>query len=272
VLLELTFETTYSYQFAALGGVTALRLRPAVHPGVNILRAGVDVSPGARTLSYRDGWGTEVDVVELAGKHELARFEMHTVVETLPQEYPAAPPAPHEVFVYSADSGRVRVSAVAALGWSMLSGELAWPSVESVLRWFPQRFVYQVGATDASTPVEVFLEQGSGVCQDFAHALLALLRSWGWCARYVSGYMFTGDEGSSRIEAEAMHAWVEVYRPGFGWVGLDPTTGDYTDERYVPVGRGRDYDDVRPIRGVIVGGGMQQQSARLTIQAIGGQQ
>src|SRR5207244_9556803 len=98
---------------------------------------------------------------------------------------------------------------------------------------------YVVGATDAQTPIERVLELGHGVCQDFAHVFLALLRRWGWCARYVSGYMFSDvTRASERIEAQAMHAWVEVYRPGSGWIGMDATSGTYADDRYVPVGYG----------------------------------
>ena len=112
--------------------------------------------------------------------------------------------------------------------------------MESALALIPERFVYQVGKTDAETPIEAFLELGSGVCLDFAHVMLALLRSWGWCARYVSGYVFTATDGAEAIEADAMHAWVEVFRHGTGWIGLDPTTGLLADDRYVPVAYGRD--------------------------------
>ena len=113
------------------------------------------------------------------------------------------------------------------------------------------------------TPIEEVIRLGAGVCQDFAHIFLALLRRWGFHARYVSGYFFSDSPETQRIEAEAMHAWVEVYRPGIGWVGLDATHGQYTDDRYVTVGYGRDYDDVRPIRGIIRGETEQTHASRL---------
>ena len=110
---------------------------------------------------------------------------------------------------------------------------------------------------------------GSGVCQDFAHAFISLLRSWGWCTRYVSGYVF--DSAGGIVEAEAMHAWVEVHRPDAGWIGLDATTGRKTDDRYIAVLIARDYDDVRPVRGVVDGAVRQTQYANLQV-AVGSQE
>ncbi len=96
--------------------------------------------------------------------------------------------------------------------------------------------------------------------------MLAMLRSWGWPARYVCGYQFSTDDAEAgRIDASAMHAWVEVYCHCGNWIGLDATTGAFVDERYVAVGHGRDYDDVRPIRGVLAGSPIQTQESHLSI-------
>ncbi len=189
---------------------------------------------------------------------------MHAKVVTEPIEFDDEP-TPDEARLYSRDSARVRRAAVDAIGgWTLGDEGSSWSAVESALAWLPQRLFYVVGATDAQTPIETVLQLGHGVCQDFAHVFLALLRRWGWCARYVSGYMFSDvTRTSERIEAQAMHAWVEVYRPGSGWIGMDATAGTYADDRYVPVGYGRDYDDVRPIRGVLRGWTVQKQSAQL---------
>jgi transglutaminase-like putative cysteine protease len=162
---------------------------------------------------------------------------------------------------YLGETPRVRFEPTRSLGWGLV--DTSWTAVESALAWIPQRFVYQVGATDAETSIETVLEIGAGVCQDFAHIFLSMLRSWGFHARYVSGYFFNTTPDEPQIVAEAMHAWVEVYRPDFGWVGLDATAGAYTDDRYVVVGYGRDYDDVRPIRGVVRGKTEQTNFARL---------
>lgn len=262
--LELSYRTAYAYAPAVRGGVTALRLRPTSHPNLVVLAAHLAVSPGRVATSYTDAWGSAVDLVETGGTHADATFEITAQVETYPHNRDLLL-RPYEAYAYSNDSARVRVDAIEALGWNVGGEGASWDAVESALRWLPQRFQFQVGATDATTEIEDVIEHGVGVCQDFAHVFLALLRRGGWCARYVSGYMFSSLDDIERIEADAMHAWVEVYRPGTGWIGLDATAGEHVDDRYVAVGKGRDYDDVRPIRGVFLGKTLQTQTAHLSM-------
>ncbi len=264
VRLEISYSTTYSYEPAIRSGLTALRIRPRSRPGLRVLSSSVRVNPGDVTASYVDGWGSQVDLVESNQVHASTTFAMNAVVETIAHEADM-PPAPDEQVLFSAESTRTRFATIEPLGWTVGQEGASWQSVEAILGWIPQRFVYQVGATDAHTPLGTFLERGAGVCQDFAHLYLAILRRWGWCARYVSGYFFSADPDVERIEADAMHAWVEVYRPGTGWIGLDATAGAFADHRYVAVGYGRDYDDVSPVRGMLVGGTEQSQRARLQI-------
>jgi transglutaminase-like putative cysteine protease len=110
------------------------------------------------------------------------------------------------------------------------------------------------------------LDRGVGVCQDFVHLFLAMLRSQGLAARYVSGYFYAEDSAqghaptTEEIEVQT-HAWVEVAVPGFGWWGIDPTNAQPAGERHLKIGHGRDYDDVLPLRGVYVGSGDHHLSA-----------
>jgi transglutaminase-like putative cysteine protease len=214
--------------------------------------------------SYIDGWSTAVDVVDCPDSHDRLECEMRAVVDTGGEAPPERLRA-EEAIIFRADSSRVRRAAVSALAATSGLERSQWSSVEAANQWINWRFTYRIGETDADTPIETVVEIGLGVCQDFAHVLIALLRGWGWPARYVSGYQFTGDYTTARIEDQAMHAWVEAYGPGVGWIGLDPTTGRLCDDRYVPVGRGRDYDDVRPVRGVLRGNAGQSHESRLEI-------
>ncbi len=120
-----------------------------------------------------------------------------------------------------------------------------------------REFRYDPRATTVSTPIEKVLEMKAGVCQDFAHWMIASLRAMGLAARYVSGYLETlPPPGRPRlVGADASHAWVSVFVPGFGWVDLDPTNNLLPGERHVTVAWGRDYRDVTPVRGVVLGGG-----------------
>ena len=116
-------------------------------------------------------------------------------------------------------------------------------------------FSFDPGFSDVSTPLATVLEARRGVCQDFAHLGVACLRSLGLAARYVSGYIETdAPEGEERlIGADASHAWLSVWVPGWGWLDVDPTNDHVPPDRHVTVAWGRDYADVTPVRGVVIG-------------------
>lgn len=263
--LELFFETEYRYDPPAATGLTALRLLPGDRPGQRVTEAAIEAIPGRAALSYIDSWGTRVDLVEIRSVHASARFRAVATVETAPVEVDLSPTAA-ESALFTAPSSRVPLDGIDGLeSWLMPGAMASWADLETVLAWIPQRFAYAVGLTDAGTSLLDFVRLGAGVCQDFAHLFLAIVRRWGWCARYVSGYYFSAERDQLRIDAEASHAWIEVYRPGAGWVGLDATTGRLTDDRYVVIGTGRDYDDVTPVRGIIAGNAIQSHASHLQI-------
>jgi transglutaminase-like putative cysteine protease len=114
-------------------------------------------------------------------------------------------------------------------------------------------FDYEPGVTDAESPIDLALSARRGVCQDFAHIMITLCRSWGIPARYVSGYLFTDREGGDRSDPDASHAWLEVFLPSTRWIGFDPTNNTLAGERHISAAIGRDYADVPPSRGVYKG-------------------
>jgi transglutaminase-like putative cysteine protease len=128
----------------------------------------------------------------------------------------------------------------------------AWNLVERIY----SDFTFDPTATDISTPVTQVLQQRRGVCQDFSHLALACLRALRLSARYVSGYIMTRPPiGSPRLAgADASHAWISVWSPEFGWVDFDPTNGLMPKDEHITIAFGRDYDDVSPIGGILLGG------------------
>ncbi len=132
-------------------------------------------------------------------------------------------------------------------------------------------FTYDGEATLVATPLLEVLEKRRGVCQDFAHLMLACLRARGFAARYVSGYLLTHPPaGQPRmIGADASHAWVAVYCPVLGWVDFDPTNDLLPDMEHITLAWGRDFADVSPLRGVILGGGSHDPDVRVTVMPAG---
>ena len=146
-------------------------------------------------------------------------------------------------------------------------------AMDLALRMFDD-FVYDTESTEVNTPAIEALAQRKGVCQDFAHIMIACMRTLGLPARYVSGYLLTQPpSGQPRlVGADASHAWVSVYLPGGegpgGWVDFDPTNGRQPGEDYVTVAIGRDFSDVSPIRGVLHGGARHALHVAVTVQPI----
>jgi transglutaminase-like putative cysteine protease len=131
-------------------------------------------------------------------------------------------------------------------------------------------FTFDAEATQVATPLVEVLERRRGVCQDFAHLMLACVRSRGLAARYVSGYLLTQPPpGQPRlIGADASHAWISVFCPALGWVDFDPTNNVQPALEHITLAWGRDFSDVSPLRGVILGGGNHDPEVRVTVMPL----
>jgi transglutaminase-like putative cysteine protease len=141
-----------------------------------------------------------------------------------------------------------------------------------LMRRIYQEFAYDKTASTVDTPLTAVLANRRGVCQDFAHVAIACLRSLGLAARYVSGYLETlPPPGKPKlIGADASHAWISLYVPDMGWVDLDPTNNILPGESHITLAWGRDYSDVAPVKGVVMGGGSHDLEVRVEVKRLGG--
>jgi transglutaminase-like putative cysteine protease len=181
------------------------------------------------------------------------------------------PPSPEDLLAtrFLFESSRVRNKRELA-AWAAScfpEGAPLLGGVRALMHRIHDEFTFDPTATDASTPVMEAFERRRGVCQDFAHVMLSCLRSMGLAARYVSGYILTRPPpGRPRlVGADASHAWVSVYALEQGWIDVDPTNASFPDLEHVTLGWGRDYEDVIPVRGVLLGGGAQESEVRVTL-------
>jgi transglutaminase-like putative cysteine protease len=151
-----------------------------------------------------------------------------------------------------------------------LPGRSTAAASHALMRKIYRDFKYESGSTTNRTSVVDVLKSRRGVCQDFAHLMIACLRSSGLAARYVSGYIRTvRGSGVTAIGGDASHAWVSVYCPPLGWLDFDPTNDCMVGEDHVTLGWGRDFGDVSPLRGVIVGGGRHKLNVDVRVQPLG---
>jgi transglutaminase-like putative cysteine protease len=160
------------------------------------------------------------------------------------------------------DSPHVRTSAElqAYAAPSFPPGRPVLEAVRDLVTRIHQDFIYDATATEVSTPVATVLSARRGVCQDFAHVAIGCLRALGLAGRYVSGYLLTRPPpGRPRlVGADASHAWMATWVPRLGWVDFDPTNDLIAGQDHVTIAHGRDFSDVTPIRGIILGGGAHQ--------------
>jgi len=178
-------------------------------------------------------------------------------------------PADLEAMRFLFESTRVRNKRELST-WTLTSFPPGAPllvGVRALMHRIHDELTFDPTATTVSTPVMEVFAQRRGVCQDFAHLMLSCLRSIGLAARYVSGYLLTRPPpGRPRlVGADASHAWVSVYLPDFGWIDADPTNRVFPSLEHVTLGWGRDYDDVIPLRGVLLGGGAHTLDIEVTV-------
>ena len=264
--------TKFTYATPVSESVMELRMRPATDGGQRCLQFEVDLQPRARVFAYRDFLGNWVHHFDLPRRHgQLAIVARAQVQLDPPPAWPAALAMETWQHVDAwADRGEhwdfrrpshFAVWSDALLAFATSLGPLAertadpLTTVRALMAAMHREFGYAPNTTRVDSPISEALAARQGVCQDFTHIMLALLRRMGLPCRYVSGYIapraLGGDDGPTTI---ATHAWVEVLLPDLGWVGVDPTNDIEAGLRHVRVAIGRDYADVPPTRGVYKGG------------------
>jgi transglutaminase-like putative cysteine protease len=284
--------TTYRYGDPVLLAHHQSHLTPRQTPHQTCLRAQLRITPQPSEIdeSGVDYYGNPTAFFGLRDPHGTLTVQVTSKVEVRPRELPTAdygapwsgPCDPLadltgetlvEVADFCFDSPFVTVSpdlrAYAQI--SFAKGRPLMGCLLDLNKRIRNEFAYDPTTTTVATPLSQVLAQKSGVCQDFAHLFIACARAMGLPARYVSGYLLTKPPpGKQKLRgSDASHAWVSVFLPDFGWVDFDPTNNCLPDLEHVTLGWGRDFDDVSPLRGVVLGGGEHRLKVGVDVEPVG---
>lgn len=263
-------RTRYQYKAPVTDSLNELRLRPVSNEEQICHSFELKISPAANPWHYHDFYLNLVNVFEINAPHRELSIEANSVVETLIDGKSVVRPgcfedyraATLETMCYDfLQSSEFVSTGVEVWRYAMdicPDRKDPWDCALRIMRAIFERFKYSPEATTVTTHMEDVLKFGKGVCQDFAHVMLGLCRCLEIPARYVSGYIYTRPGPEGLRGAQASHAWCEVFLPGQGWQGLDPTNNCRVDENYIKVAVGRDYADITPVRGTYRGAGQRE--------------
>ena len=282
-------KTAYRYSEPASLSQNELYLHPRSTGSQQVVDSRLDIGPQPQYLhQHMDFFGNIAHVFMVQQPHEELVMTAESTVITAPSSTPAPEgTAPWETvvhtlavheqpetldafqFVFASPLVTISETVRAFTRPSFPPGRpVIVGALELMGRIFSQ-FTYDKSATTVDTPVERVLADRKGVCQDFAHLAIGCLRSLGLAARYVSGYLETQPPpGKPKlVGADASHAWLSLFLPGIGWVDLDPTNNLIPGEKHITLAWGRDYGDVTPVKGVVMGGGVHTLSVMVDVTA-----
>lgn len=260
--------TNFAYELPISESVMEARMQPRSDGRQQCIRFGLSTTPSARVRMYQDSDGNAIHHFGIAGKHSRLTVTAEAFVEcTAPAGLPPTlGEGAWETLDRRTASGEfwdvLNASAFAqptprlhALADEMALRRGVDPitTLRQVMADLYTRFEYRPKSTRVDSPIDDALSTRQGVCQDFAHIMIALVRQLRIPCRYVSGYLFQPGDTPTRSMDGATHAWVEAWLLDLGWVGFDPTHNSVADEHYIRVAVGRDYADVPPTRGVFKG-------------------
>lgn len=283
MLFDIVHRTDYRYGQPAMEAVVETRLTPPTMPWQEVLSHQIDFIPEAVASNYTDHLGNVVTAASITVRHQRFSVVNRLRVRTAPR------PLPKEALDVSVAEARQIFSSQLPDIFDYLqpttavpTGGLARPWAE---RFFPgraalgqaleklcheihRRFTYEPGSTDNAIPLVRVWKTRKGVCQDFAHVMLSVLRTAGIPSRYVCGYIETVPPEGRLVGAVATHAWVEALLPGGIWAALDPTNRSWCAEQHVSMAYGRDFDDAAPVRGIFKGSGHQSMKVKVLMKRL----
>ena len=289
MIYDIRHRTEIHYEQQVTEGHHVLHLIPRNSSRQKRIAATLTVEPEPSQLTANeDYFGNVVHHLVLHEPHATLVIESLSRVDVTPAEPPALDASPPwetvarqladaegtailaQQYVYDSPqiltSRAVRDYAASSFGPDRPVLALAMELTERIF----DEFEYQGGVSDVSTPVQKVLEMRRGVCQDFAHLAIAALRSFGLAARYVSGYLLTHPPAGQPklVGADASHAWLSVWAGDLGWIDFDPTNRLIPKDEHITVGWGRDYADVSPTNGFIVGGGAHTVAVSVDVSTV----
>ena len=288
LLYDITHTTAYEYVGSVAVSHHLLRLAPRQNARQRCLAHELSIEPApAVTNTHSDYFGNTAHFITVERPHSRLVITARSRVAVSPAFIPEPTETPAWENVRARCRGDHSGASLEAHEFTYASplvphhaefADYAAPSfapdrqvldaVTDLTRRIHGDFKFDPTATTVTTPVADFFQQRRGVCQDFAQFQIACLRALGLPARYVSGYLETDPPpGQTKLRGtDASHAWVSVFCPGLGWIDLDPTNDCLPSLRHITIGWGRDYGDVAPVRGVLVGG--QSQRLRVAVDVV----
>jgi transglutaminase-like putative cysteine protease len=265
--LHVLHRTHFSYRAPVRDSLNEVRLQPVVHAHQAVESFNLRIAPFAQPKHQLDFYQNHVHRFDVLAPHKDLDVEANSIVVT------ATPPDPvagelvplqqmkkcmdlADCYDFLQPSTYVAIDPeVTKMAAEITRGcDDAWSAVLALLAFIKSEFRYQPAVTNVHTKMTEALRLRQGVCQDFAHVVIGLSRALSIPARYISGYLYNGPADQLK-GAQASHAWLEVFLPGHGWIGIDPTNHMQTGERHVRIAAGRDYSDVSPLRGTYRGTG-----------------
>ena len=275
MILEIQHETLLEYSEPVHEWLCELRMEPVSDALQRCHSFRIDVSQPASVSNYVDGFGNRVHHFNLLAPSTRLRILAASIVET--DDSAVSPMASQTAFPLDAEQFPLETLDALPLRGPITETPLLAPHLEAlrplprirvgmwvcqVAEYIRGSFAYARDVTDATSPIDHLLTHGQGVCQDFTHLMIGILRSFGVPARYVSGYIHRPNDDSQS------HAWCEVWLPDVGWAGFDPTNGCQVGSQFVKTAIGRDYTDVPPNKGTYRGAGNERMEVRVATRTL----
>ena len=276
-------DSHYHYKLPTSGSVMALCLQPRQNEQQRVCAFNIELTPSVPLSVEQDCFGNHHHYFSMHRQHTELRINVQIEVEVQPP-----PPLPATIAanawtelrgwqssfdLWDFTQASVLTKPSAALdkfidATGIVADTDPLSSLHTLNNKLYECFQYLPGSTSVESSIEQILTTRQGVCQDYAHVMLAIARQWGIPARYVSGYLAVTGQRHEQASSQATHAWVECLLPQLGWVGFDPTNCSQSDARHVRIAIGRDYRDVPPTRGTRQGSGGTHLDVNVKVQRL----
>lgn len=288
MLFNIVHTTGYVYADTAMEAYLEVRLTPPARAEQDVLRHRIEFQPGAEASDYIDYFGNRTTFYSMTLRHRQLKVTNRMTVRTLPRVLPEGGLA-----LTIAEARQILKSGTGVFDYlqpteaiPIASESSAWgreilrenrplgEAIDELNKTIYREFKYRSGSTEIETPLSLIWKKREGVCQDFAHVMIGVLRAARIPCRYVCGYIesepaVSVDPARKRLVGSlATHAWVEVLVPGMAWVALDPTNNQWCGEQHVTVAVGRDFLDAAPVRGTFKGSASQKLKVHVSMQRI----